>query len=497
MGAAGTFWFDLRTVLRGRDFRRLFATRLVSQVADGVFQVGLATMLLFSPERATTAGGIAAAFTITVLPFTLVGPFAGLLLDRWRRRHVLVVANLVRTVLVVAVAATVAGGSVGPLLYLLALACLSVNRFFLAGLGASLPRVVPEHELVMANAVSPTCGTIAAFTGVGLGSGLRLLLGGGAVPDALVLLVAGSLYLASALLATRMAPDLLGPDPGERTTTTGQSLLALPLPREQVPCRVPGPAAGGVHGAVGDDADAAGCRQGAGQPGDGGLPPRSEVVTNGLAAAAAHVWQRRPALHALVAIGLHRFAYGITTLVTILLCRYRFADPTDPDSGLALLAIVFLAVGIGVVLAALVTPLATQKMHPATWICVCYAASALVQLLLATSLSHGALAFGAVWLGLAMQSSKICVDAIVQSEVDDAFRGRVMSFYDVTFNAAFIAAAGATAAAVQLGLVPPDGHSLTAFGLTGVLYAVTALGYLLSSRRARTRPLMARSVAPA
>jgi len=47
---------DLRTVLRGRDFRRLYATRLVAQTADGVFQVALASYVLFSPEKQATAG---------------------------------------------------------------------------------------------------------------------------------------------------------------------------------------------------------------------------------------------------------------------------------------------------------------------------------------------------------------------------------------------------------------------------------------------------------
>ena len=156
MSAAGTFVADLRIVLRGRDFRRLFATRLVSQASDGAFQAGLASLFFFSPQRAATATGVATAFGVAVLPYTLVGPFAGVLLDRWRRRQVLVVANLVRALLVVGVAALVAVHVFGPLLVVAVLACLSVNRFFLAGLGASLPHVVPDDELVMANAVSPT-----------------------------------------------------------------------------------------------------------------------------------------------------------------------------------------------------------------------------------------------------------------------------------------------------------------------------------------------------
>jgi len=94
-----TFVSDLRTVLRGRGFRRLFTVRLVSQGSDGAFQAALASLVFFSPERAATAHAAAAAFAVSVLPYTLVGPFAGVLLDRWRRRQVLLAANLVRTVM--------------------------------------------------------------------------------------------------------------------------------------------------------------------------------------------------------------------------------------------------------------------------------------------------------------------------------------------------------------------------------------------------------------
>src|SRR5918912_2571723 len=203
---------DLRTVLRGRDFRRLLATRLASQAGDGAFQVGLATLVFFSAEHATSAAVAASAFAVAILPYTLVGPFAGVLLDRWRRRQILLVANLVRTALAVAVAALVVDGGVGPALSLLVLACLSLNRFFLAGLGASLPHVVRPHELVVANAIAPTSGTVAALLGAGAGYAVRRWAAGGDASNALVVLVAALTYLVAALLTLRMARDLLGPD---------------------------------------------------------------------------------------------------------------------------------------------------------------------------------------------------------------------------------------------------------------------------------------------
>ncbi|MDP9417254.1 MAG: MFS transporter, partial [Actinomycetota bacterium] len=167
---------DLAVLLRLRDFRRLYATRLTSQVADGAFQVGLASVFFFSPERQTSAGRIAAAFAVLLLPYSLVGPFAGVLLDRWRRRQILVWSNALRAVMVLGVAALVAAEVVGPTLYAAILACVSVNRFFLAGLSAALPHVVDRPALVLANSVSTTSGTLAALAGAGAAFLVRPLL---------------------------------------------------------------------------------------------------------------------------------------------------------------------------------------------------------------------------------------------------------------------------------------------------------------------------------
>src|SRR6266516_7645666 len=97
-------------VLRRAGFRRLYVTRLSSQAADGVFQASLAGAVLFNPERAATPAEVAAGFAVLLLPYSLVGPFAGVLLDRWRRQRVLAVANLLRCLAVGAVAAEVAAG---------------------------------------------------------------------------------------------------------------------------------------------------------------------------------------------------------------------------------------------------------------------------------------------------------------------------------------------------------------------------------------------------
>jgi len=425
------FVADLRTVLRGPDFRRLFAVRLVSQASDGAFQVALASLIFFSPQRAATPAAAAGVFAVTVLPYTLVGPFAGVLLDRWSRRQVLVVSNAVRSVMVLGVAAIVAGHHVGLGLYVAVLACLAVNRFFLTALGASLPHVVVRDELVMGNAVSPTCGTLAALGGGGVAYLLRTALPDGDHGDAVLLTVSAAVYVAAAALALRLTRGQLGPDAGERTAQGWRAV---------------------VEGA-------------------------------------RHVRERRPAFHALATIGVHRFAYGIETIATILLCRNYFNDPKDVDGGLALMARVFVVAGIGFGVAALVTPPATERWGTSGWIWRALVGAAVVQSVLVGLLTVPVALVAAFALGVAAQGVKICVDSIVQREIDDDFRGRVFAFYDVVFNVAFVVAAACAALAV-----PADGFSPLLFALIAVLYLAAALGYARAS--SRTPHLVRRGVSP-
>ena len=125
----------------GTWFRRLLGVRLASQLSDGVLQAALASYALFGQDQATAAQ-IATALAVVLLPFSLLGPFAGVFLDRWSRRQVLVLANLVRVAIALVLAGVVATGLPDPVFYGVVLLCLSVNRFLLAGLSASLPHTV-------------------------------------------------------------------------------------------------------------------------------------------------------------------------------------------------------------------------------------------------------------------------------------------------------------------------------------------------------------------
>lgn len=406
---------DLRTLLRFGNFRRLLAVRLLSQGADGVYQVALAAYVVFSPEKQTSATAIASAMAVLLLPYSLVGPFAGVLLDRWRRRQVFLYGNLLRAVLASATAVLILGHVPDWLFYASALCVTAVNRFVLAGLSATLPRVVDAERLVMANSLSPTAGTLAATAGGGLAFVVRLVV---ADSDAAVVLLGAALYLCAALASLRLAPELLGPEAG------------LAQPR---------------------------------------LTTALTGTARDLTAALRHLAapQRREAAWALGTMTLMRFCYGALLVMLLMLCRYTFSSTTD--DGLRLLGLALGTSAAGFFAAAAVTPWAAGRLGPGRWIAVCAAAAAVLEPALGLPFTTAPMLIATFFLGLTTQGAKIATDTIVQSSVDDGFRGRIFSVYDVLFNVAFVGAA-----AVAALMLPPDGRSIPLVVTVAVVYGAVA-----------------------
>ncbi len=405
---------DLGVLLRLRNFRRLLAVRVLSQSADGVYQVALATYVVFSPENQTTAGAIASAMAVLLLPYSLIGPFAGVLLDRWPRRQVFLYGNLLRAALACCTALLLLSSVPDWLFYISALCVTAVNRFVLAGLSAALPRVVDTERLVLANSLSPTAGTLAATAGGGLALGIRLLTDGS---DAAVVLLGAILYLLSALASLTLPRTLLGPDRG---------LHHVPL-RE----------------AVG-------------------------TTARGLVAGLRHLAERRDAAHALATMTVLRFCYGALTVMVLMLCRYAWSD-SEAD-GLALLGLALGASAAGYFVAAATSPWAVGRFGRYGWVAGCAGAAAFLEPALGLPFTPGPMLVAAFVLGLVTQGAKIATDTEVQTSVDDAYRGRVFSLYDVLFNVAFVVAAGVAALAL-----PSDGRSVVVVLTVAALYAIVSV----------------------
>jgi MFS family permease len=421
---------DLRVVWAEHDFRRLFSTRLISQTGDGLFTAGLGGYVFFNATNFPNPASGAAAFAVLYLPYSLIGPFAGVFIDRWSRRQILVWSALIRSVFVAITAGLVAGGKLGVPLYVAVLAVLGVNRFFLSALSAALPHVVPEDKLVMANSVSPTAGGIAAAVGGIAGLGVHVALHGGRGEYAATLLVAGCCYIAAGLVGGTMPRDLLGP-----AQVTGQR------PARQIMAEL-------------------------------------AAVGAGLVAGAKYLTRRRSPASALAATGANRLFYGILFLMSILLYRNYFYRAESANKALAHYAVLTALVAVGYGLAAVVTPIATRRMSKQAWITALLVLGAVVSAALGAPFSQpGFLALG-FFLGLVGQGIAICATTILQEGIGDDYRGRAFSFYDMTFNVLFVAGAAISAA-----FMPMTGKSTGLLAAIAIGYALAAAGHWAMSRR--------------
>ena len=439
-----SFTADLRSVLAEQGFRRLFATRLVSQTGDGVFTAGLGSYVFFNTTTFPNPGAAAIAFAILYLPYSLIGPFAGVFIDRWSRRQILLWSAVLRSGCVVLAAVLVGSGTLGIPLYIGALAVFGVNRFFLSALSAAQPHVVPQDKLVMANSVAPTCGTIVASLGGIVGLGVHLLTGGGQTGSAITLLFGGLCYLAAGLVATRMRKDLLGPSrpPGGRMRA--------------------------------------------------GLLTDLGAIAAGLAAGARHVARRRGTAAALAATGSLQFLFGILLLMSILLYRNYFYPGSGANTALKHFLVLVVVMGIGRASAAVITPGATRRISKAAWITGLLATAAV-------AISAGGQEFSQVGfvligfaLGVVTQGVTIATTTILQQDVDDDYLGRVFSVNDMVYNVTFVL--GACVSAV---FMPVTGKSHAILWLVACGYLVAACGYYLISRQpARPGPPVPPSPAP-
>lgn len=406
---------------------------MVAQIGDGIFQGALAGTVLFNPEQRADGMAIAAGFAVLLLPYSLIGPYVGVFLDRWRRRTIISRANLLRTVLVLPIALYIWQGHESPVPFLLALVVTGLNRFFLAGLSAATPHVVDDHMLVTANSLAATLGSLSFSIGIGAGATLiRTLLDASFHGYALVAAMAAAFYLASALIGrSSFTADELGPDAAQRS-------------------------GGSLRQAVTD-------------------------VNHGTIAGVRHLASRRGAAYLVLAQAVFRLLYGVVLLACLLLFRTVFNPGDEVSDSFGIIAKTFVAAGVGMLLASFVTPPIARRIGGWRWVAAVLAASG------AAILGFGlpfdpTLLLGAVFVAnVAAQGIKIVTDTSLQHECADEFRGRVFSINDTAFNIMLVA--GMYIGALTL---PYNGRSAAVLGFVALGYLLAAAGYaVLGGRWAR------------
>lgn len=418
---------NVRALFRIPGFRRLLGVRLSSQFSDGLFQAALAGSVLFNPAQQTSPIKIATGFALLIVPFSVIGPYVGVFLDRWSRRDIVHLANLIRAVIALPGAVLLWTEGAGPRFFGCVLLITAINRFFLAGLSAAQPHVVPEPLLVTGNATATTLGTFAYSLGLGATAlSLRTFLNTDNHGYAWCAVAASLGYLGSSLFARiSFERQTLGPDSAEDRT--------------------------------------------------GSLRTELGEVARGMLAGARHLAERRPVAYAMLAQSLCRTMYGVLTLATLLLySRYFFHTYTAALGGLGQIVVIG---SFGAIAAAFVTPYATRRIGGHRWIVALTALIAIALPVLALPYLPPLLVVATFVLNLASQGTKIVVDTNVQLRCDENFRGRVFSVNDTVFNISWII--GLFAAALVL---PDNGRSTPTIIGVSIGYLLIAAWYAFATR---------------
>ena len=414
-----------KELIKHPRFSRLLAIRWSGQTTDGVFQSALASFILFSPNRQANALSAALGFAVVLLPYSIVGPFVGTLLDRISRQRALLFSNLLRSLNLLVVALTIFSGTTGATLTVAVLIAFGINRLILAALSAGLPLLIDTKSLITANAIAVTGGSLLVVLGGGIGVGVRAFFDSRALAnhaDALLVLIASGGYLISAILTGRLKKYEIGPLKHElEASSFSQGLRDM--------------------------------REG------------FQFLANNSDAA-----------RGILATAVHRGGLTALTLTALLLERNTFHDPSKPEDGLAGFGIALTIAGVGLFCGAFLAPFGVSKVGRHLWMKYAMFASAVAPLILAmwqTQIALGLTAFFTAFFG---QNLKVTNDALVQSKIDDYFRGRVFAVYDVMVNGAIVS--GGLIAAL---LLPQSGVSAVVPLCVSAAYLLVALRLLRSS----------------
>ena len=403
-------------VAKGSRLNRILTVRWTGQFTDGLFQSALASFVLFSPERAPNAVSAALAFSVVLLPYSLIGPYVGTFLDRYSRQRIIRNCNYLRALDLLVIAWLVSNGETGIVLTLFVLFAFGINRLILAGLSAGLPLLVKKEELIAANALAVTGGTIWVVIGGGVGIAVKNFVDktyGTDFADSVVIILAVLGFLSAALSCFRLTKKEIGPLPHE-------------MPEEN---------------------------------------KGFKEILEGL-----KILRRHPdALRGIFAVGMQRSGITALTLMALLLERNTFNDPANPDAGLAGFGRALAIAGIGIGLGAVISPYGVLKFGRHKWMRILMFACIPPLLIYAFSVNEITMIGSAFFVGLCGQGIKVTNDALVQSKINDEFRGRVFAFYDVAVNAGIVI--GAIGAALLL----PDS------GVTSLLPFIIALVYLFAA----------------
>jgi MFS family permease len=368
-----------RTALRSGDFRKLLWIRLTGQGGDGIFQAALVASVVFNPDQQNTAKGLLAASIVTIVPYTLIGPFVGVFIDRWSRRRILTIAPLLKLAFVPLVLFDPLLWPVKIFFYAGVLAVLSINRFQLAAASAVVPRLVPAEDLLIANSIATVGGTLALLVGVFVGGRIEDTIG-----QISVILIATVAWLFASLIAGRIGSDL-----APMTIQESPELLRHAIRRIWVETR------------------------------DG----------------ASTMFRTPHAIGPIASITVDQMGQGIMLTLALVVFREQLGQ------GVASFSNVIGAGGVGVLLGIATAGFLEARLPKERIVSLGFLVGGIVLIGAAWAIEGTMILFVAAVLGLTFAWKKVSVDTMVQESLPDGYRGRVFSVYDFFYNMARLVAA--------------------------------------------------------
>ncbi len=156
-----------KNLFTNRNFILLWLGQIISQWGDRLGQIAL---IAFVYERNPGSPlEMAKILSFTIIPVFLIGPIAGVYVDRWDRRKTMFVTDFLRSVLVLLIPLFLFTLGSNIPLYIVIFLIFCIGRFFVPAKLAIIPDLVQEKELLLTNSLVNTTGMIAAVLGFGLG----------------------------------------------------------------------------------------------------------------------------------------------------------------------------------------------------------------------------------------------------------------------------------------------------------------------------------------
>jgi len=200
----------VRELLRDKNFSLLWLSQIISNFGDRLNQMALIGLIYARTPGSTLE--LAKLLSFTILPVFLVGPIAGIYVDRWNRKYTMIACDLVRGILVllIPIAITYSKGMVP--IYIIVFVIFSVTRFFLPSKLSIIPDIVGKDKLLLANSLTSTTMMIATIVGYGFGGIIVAVLGakGGFYVDSVTYLISAAMI---SFVALRLKAGLRGTGP--------------------------------------------------------------------------------------------------------------------------------------------------------------------------------------------------------------------------------------------------------------------------------------------